>query len=249
MSSAKTSPDSAKPLHATEPLIDIDDVSVRIGQETVLDRVTFCVHPSEFIGLVGPNGAGKTTLLRVVLGLAQPQKGSVKRAATTFGYIPQRGGLQAANVPISVLEVVRLGANGNVAKARQALQDVRMQDTAHRQFNELSGGQQQRVIIAKALASDARMLIMDEPTTGIDDRSQTEFYALLRALQQAGMTILMVSHEVDTVLSLVTRVICLNNSILYDGPPKHFEADTYLPQAYKAQHVQLHHRHKDIAHA
>jgi zinc transport system ATP-binding protein len=236
-------PTSKQPLHANrELLIDVDNVSVRLGVETVIDRVSFCFHKGEFIGLIGPNGAGKTTLLRVVLGLTKPTTGKVRTAGEVIGYVPQRGGLYNAVVPMSVLEVVRLGA-GTKAAAQRALEETGMDAYAHKRFTELSGGQQQRVAIAKALAGNAELLILDEPTTGIDEQSQTEFYSLLQSLQRKGITIVMVSHEVDTVTKLVTRVICLNRSILYDGPPEHFEADKYLPAAYKAQHLLLHHQH------
>jgi len=120
-----------------------------------------------------------------------------------------------------------------------------MEAYAGKRFTELSGGQQQRVSIAKALAANADVLILDEPAAGIDEHSQIEFYDLLKDLQAQGVTIIMVSHEVDTVLRLVTRVICLNRTILYDGPPEHFEADKYLPHAYQQQHVRLHHHHED----
>jgi zinc transport system ATP-binding protein len=236
-------PTSARPLHANkELLVDVDNVSVKLGAETVIDRVSFCFHKGEFIGLIGPNGAGKTTLLRVVLGLTKPTTGKVRTAGEVVGYVPQRGALYNAAVPMSVLEVVRLNA-GSRAAALRALEETGMQAVASKRFTELSGGQQQRVSIAKALAGNAELLILDEPTTGIDEQSQSEFYGLLQSLQQKGITIVMVSHEVDTVTKLVTRVICLNRSILYDGPPEHFEADKYLPSAYKAQHLMLHHHH------
>ncbi len=223
--------------------MDVDDVTVRYDGASVLDSVSFCVHQGEFVGLIGPNGAGKTTLLKVILKLLPPSKGEVRQAPRSIGYIPQRGALYSAIVPISVLEVVKLGSHGSTSEAIKSLGDVGMAEFAKRRFNELSSGQQQRVSIAKALASNADVLLLDEPTTGIDERAQKEFYALLRNLRQRGITILMVSHEVDTVLKLVTRVICLNQTILYDGPPEHFEADKYLPQAYQAQHRRLHHQH------
>ena len=218
---------------------------MRFNGELAVDQVSLCIHKGEFIGLIGPNGAGKTTLLRAVLGLIEPTSGSVKRHQASIGYIPQRGALYDGIVPVSVLEAVKLGAGGSRDKALAALAQVKLQGAAHKRFNELSGGQQQRVAIAKALAGNADILILDEPATGIDERSQKEFYGLLRELQQRGITIVMVSHEVEMVLSLVTRVICLNRGVLYDGPPEHFEADTYLPQAYKMQHIELHHRHED----
>lgn len=167
-----------------------------------------------------------------------------------IGYIPQRGVSHDSQIPISVLEVVKLGSMGNTTLALEALNEVSMTKSVHKRIDELSGGQQQRVLIAKALASKPSMLILDEPTTGIDERSQEEFYTILRKLRDIGITVVMVSHDVDTVLSLVSRVICLNRTILYDGSPKHFEADRYLPKLYGQQHNVLHHQHEgqDEAH-
>ena len=237
-------------MHADkELLLDVDNVAVRYATETALEKVSFCVHRGEFIGLIGPNGAGKTTLLKVVLGLIQPSTGHIKRSVHSIGYVPQRGNLYHGIVPISVIEVVSLGSRGSQKEARTALELVAMEHLADKRFSELSGGQQQRVIIAKALAAHADVLILDEPTTGIDDASQREFYALLRNLQQRGVTLIMVSHEVESVLTLVTRVLCINTSILYDGPPEHFESDAYLPQVYKAHHRRLHHHHTGGEHA
>lgn len=238
-------------MHAVRRLlIDLDNVSVRLGDELAIDRVSLCVHAGEFIGLIGPNGAGKTTLLRAILGLQAVTEGSVRHPeGARYEYIPQRGNLYNGLVPMSVLDVVMLGSGGSRARATQSLKTVRLEPLASRRFSELSGGQQQRVAIAKALAAEADILILDEPTTGIDDRSQREFYTLLAGLQKEGITIIMVSHEVESVLKLVTRVICLNRSVLYDGPPEHFESDEYLPGVHAAQHVELHHHHKGSPHA
>jgi zinc transport system ATP-binding protein len=226
-------------------LIDVDNVSVRLGNELAVDQVSLCIHSGEFIGLIGPNGAGKTTLLRALLGLLAPTSGSIRREKAAYDYIPQRGNLYSGITPLSVLEVVKLGSRGSNAQAQEALQLVQIDNLAHKRFSELSGGQQQRVAIAKALAAQADVLILDEPTTGIDERSQLEFYDILRTLQERGITIIMVSHEVEAVLKLVTRVICLNRTILYDGAPEHFEADKYLPTVYQKQHLQLHHHHAE----
>lgn len=242
---AKTSPTSALPSHATnELLLDIDNVRVELGGQAAIDQVSFCVHSGEFIGLIGPNGAGKTTLLRTMLGLQLPTSGTMKRLHNSvIGYVPQRGNLYSGQIPISVLEVVALGSRGSVGNAKQALEAVSMLDLAGKLFTDLSGGQQQRVAIAKALASNPSMLLLDEPTTGIDEASQHEFYEVLHTLQERGLTIIIVSHDIDSVLNLVTRVICLNQTILYDGAPEHFESDEYLPSLYKAQHRLLHHHH------
>lgn len=229
---------------ASAGLIDIDTVSVVFGGETALKQVSLCVHAGQFIGLIGPNGAGKSTLLKVMLGLQKPTKGTVRRdPVCTIGYVPQRGSMSAFTVPMSTLEVVQLGARGAKQIALGALETVHMASAADKRFNDLSGGQQQRVLIAKALASSPDVLILDEPTTGIDEQSQTAFYDILRNQQQQGMTIIMVSHDVDMVLKLVTRVICLNQSVVYDGPPEHFESDKFLPSFFTAQHRLLHHHH------
>ncbi|HET9411905.1 MAG TPA: metal ABC transporter ATP-binding protein [Candidatus Saccharimonadales bacterium] len=227
-------------------LIDADNIAVVFNAEPAIEDVSLCVHSGEFIGLIGPNGAGKTTLLKVLLGLQKPTRGTVRMVKKGgIGYIPQRTAMQHNQMPISVAEVVALGSNGNVLKAGNALQAVGLQDLAKKRFSELSGGQQQRVFIAKALAHEPSILVLDEPTTGVDEHSQQEFYHILQSLQSRGMTIIMVSHDVDTVLSLVTRVVCLNRSIVYDGPPEHFETDKYLPNLYTTKHRVLHHRHKD----
>ena len=235
---------SEEHLHASKRLLlDADNLSVHVGHEQILDSISLCVHAGEFIGVVGPNGAGKTTLLKAILGLIEPAKGTVLIRHGSYDYVPQRGSLYNAIVPMSVLDIVMLGSRGSKSLAMEALKSVRLEAFAHKRFSELSGGQQQRVTIAKALAGHADVLLLDEPTTGIDEHSQQEFYDILGALQRKGLTILMVSHEVDVVLKLVTRVICLNRSVLYDGAPEHFEADKYLPTIYKQQHIKLHHHH------
>lgn len=224
-------------------MLDVDNLSVKLGAETVIDKVSFCIHSSEFIGLIGPNGAGKTTLLRALLGLLETDSGKISKNTGVIGYIPQRGATHENQVPMSVLEIVSLGSKGNKALAHEALEDVKMAEFANKRFTQLSGGQQQRVFIAKALAAKPNLLILDEPTTGVDESSQAEFYQILYRLQKRAITIVMVSHDVDTVLSLVTRVICLKRGILFDGSPEHFEADQYIPNFYDAQHRRLHHKH------
>ena len=244
MYSEITSQLSAQPLHASnELLLDADNLTVRIGTEEVIQDISLCIHQGEFIGLIGPNGAGKTTLLRTLLGLTKPTEGSIQASAHTLGYVPQRGNVYSGTVPLSVLEVVKLGSRGSLQIAQEALQQVEMLSLSHKAFTELSGGQQQRVIIAKSLAANPSILLLDEPTTGIDEASQHEFYAILQRLQQQGLTIVIVSHDIDAVLNLVTRVICLNKTILYDGEPDSFEAEKYLPQSFKTRHRILHHHH------
>lgn len=226
-------------------LIDVDNVSLALGGETILDNISLGIVPGEFIGVVGPNGSGKSSLLRVMLGLWKQDSGRISRRKTKIGYIPQRGYAKDNQVPMSVFEVVCLGSRGNKSLARESLQAVGMLESAKKRINALSGGQQQRVLIAQALAGQPDILILDEPTTGIDESSQHRFYEILKNLHKGGMTIIMVSHDVDMVLKTVTRVICINHAIIYDGQPEHFEPDEYMPKLYGDWHRQLHHQHDD----
>lgn len=162
--------------------------------------------------------------------------------------MPQNGLQHDAAVPISVIEVVRLGAHGNDGLARSALATAGLSKLAKRRMTELSGGQQQRVLIAKALASRPDILFLDEPTTGIDEASQRDFYALIEKVHADGMAIVMVSHDIDVVLQQVGRVICLNRTIRYDGKPENFTIEEYLPSFYSSQHRLLHHHHRGESH-
>lgn len=239
MSNTITSQTSGKPLTADSRVqLAAHDIGVSFGTDEVLSSVSFQIHAGEFVGLVGQNGSGKTTLLRVLLGLLKPTKGEATRDGITIGYVPQRGQLYNGIVPMSVLEVVNLGSKGDTAKARQALKSVGMLEWLKRNFNELSGGQQQRVVIAKALASGAHLLILDEPTTGVDKASQAEFYTLLKQLHAEGRTIIMVSHDIDSVVKIVSRVICLNRTVVYDGPPEAFDLNHHLRDKYT---MHIHH--------
>lgn len=241
----KTSQISGSQWHVNKQImLDVDNLDYGANGQVILEDISFCIHRGEFIGLIGPNGAGKTTLLRIILGLLKPSAGKMDwKESKSIGYIPQRGYARANQVPVSVLEVVKLGARGNKQKALESLGDSGMADYAGRRFDELSGGQQQRVLIAKALASDSRLLVLDEPTTGIDETSEREFYKLISALNGRGITILMVSHDIDAILATVTRVICLNRTVRYDGPVEHFKPDDYL-HAFTTEHRLLHHQHE-----
>ncbi|HSD56286.1 MAG TPA: metal ABC transporter ATP-binding protein [Candidatus Saccharimonadales bacterium] len=237
----KTSKTSNKPSHAhRQLLIDVDNLTVRLGGETALDNISFCVHAGEFIGLIGPNGAGKTTLLRTMLGLQKPDEGRIAEIKNTISYIPQHGNLYNGNVPMSVLEVVKLGSAGSKEIALESLKLIGLEDLAKRRFSDLSGGQRQRVAIAKALASNPDILILDEPTTGIDERSQTEFYNTLHNLHRRNITIITVAHEVETLTKEAGRIICINRTLQYDGPAADFDPRKHLPSFYKQQH-ELHH--------
>jgi zinc transport system ATP-binding protein len=215
-------------------VVEIDSITFGYrGQPTgepVLDDVSFSVEPRDFVGLIGPNGGGKTTLLKVILGLLKPQRGSVqvlgRRPAEVrgrVGYVPQHARIDAS-VPASVLDVVLMGrlsrsswgplfGQSHVAAALRALEQTGTAELARRAIRELSGGQQQRVLIARALAGEAELLLLDEPTSGVDAQMEQTLVDLLHDLNR-NLPIIMVSHDVSFVSRHLKHVACLNRRLV-----------------------------------
>lgn len=195
----------------------------------VLDDVSLRIEPDDLLGIIGPNGGGKTTLLKIILGLIRPQKGDVRvlgeppsRTRHLVGYVPQHARIDES-VPASVLDVVLTGRLSHSRwgwryrrrddeAAMAALEQTSTADLAHRQFGDLSGGQRQRVLIARALVSDARLLLLDEPTAGVDTHMEASLFELLETLNER-LPVVMVSHDVSFVSSRLKRVACLNKQI------------------------------------
>jgi zinc transport system ATP-binding protein len=218
-----------------KPIIEIDDVSFAydIGPPA-LEHVSLTVDDGEFMGLVGPNGGGKTTLLKIVLGLLKPSAGTVRVAARTpraargmIGYVPQYARF-VRDFPISVEKTVLLGRLGrtrswggwrapDLAAARKAMAETEVLDLARRPLDTLSGGQLQRVLVARALACEPRILLLDEPTANVDLRAEAEIFDLFKALNRR-MTIVVVSHDIGFISRYVTRVACLNHSLVCHQP-------------------------------
>jgi zinc transport system ATP-binding protein len=197
-----------------------------------------------------------------MLGLLEPSNGEVKlfgvpvkkfRDWPRLGYVPQKAINFESRLPISALEVVLLGRIGRAGLGRrltkhdreialQSLETVGLAGFGGRKITELSGGQQQRVLLAKALAGEPELLILDEPTVGIDMQSQEEFYQLLASLnKQRGLTLVLVSHDIDVVVNEVTKLACINQGLVYHGEPKEFMKEDYLTQLYgHNRHMILH---------
>jgi zinc transport system ATP-binding protein len=200
-------------------------------QEQVLEDVDLSVYEGDFIGLIGPNGGGKTTLVKVLLGLLPPTRGevrvmgqSVRKGRREIGYVPQIVEFDR-DFPVSVWEVARMGRLGrrgllhryngeDEATVSRALRQVNMLDLRDRPIGELSGGQRQRVYIARALASEPEILLLDEPTSSVDPQVSVSIYELLAELN-AHVTILLISHDVSIVSSYVKTVGCLNRRLFY----------------------------------
>jgi zinc transport system ATP-binding protein len=216
---------------------------VTFDGECVVDEVSLSIAPGEFVAILGENGSGKTTLMRALLGLIPLSHGVVRVHGTPvtefrdwdrIGYVPQRL-LSAGAVPMSVREVVesarwsprtrwRLRRKDERDAAEEALHEVGLWDRREDRLDTLSGGQQRRVLIARALATGADTLILDEPTAGIDAESQARLATTLRRLRDSGRTILLVTHELGPVADLTTRAVVLargeHGSVRYDGPPR-----------------------------
>jgi len=216
---------------AEQPVVQLEGVHVIRDGVPILQDVDLVVQPRDFLAVIGPNGGGKTTLLRVILGLQIPDRGTVRvfgeppaRQRDKIGYLSQQA-LIDQRFPIDVFGVVLMGRYRGLFRrytredreaAMTALARVDMAPLAHRQIGELSGGQQQRVFLARALARDTRLLLLDEPTASVDPETQRSLYQLLADLRK-HLAIIMVTHDIGAVSSYVENVACLNVKLYYHG--------------------------------
>jgi len=237
-------------------IVETKNLVVRLGGRVALDGVTLSIRAGAFTGIVGPNGAGKTTLLKTLLGLITPASGEILvfghkpgEAHHLIGYVPQTPRLDP-KFPISVFDVALMGRLGkratgdDRAHAARALEQVGMAHAAATHFGSLSGGERQRVLIARALAGGPRLLLLDEPATGVDAPGQDSFYAMLKDfIVNHSMTIVMVSHDIGVITSLVDDLICLNQTVFCHGPPAQALASAMIGQAYGTQAELLLHGH------
>jgi zinc transport system ATP-binding protein len=225
-------------------VVKADRIGFAYGTDPVLTDVDLHVAPGEFVALVGPNGSGKSTLVRILVGLLSPATGSVAlfgdpprrlRDRARLGYVPQRPQLAGA-LPATVQEIVgagRLARQGWWRRRRAddraaidaAIEAVALGPLCDRPIGELSGGQQQRVLIAKALAAEPELLVLDEPVAGVDAESQRLFRdALVHMVRDRGGAVVLVSHELGAVAEDLDRVVVLKRTVQFDGPPAELAA-------------------------
>jgi zinc transport system ATP-binding protein len=251
----------------TKNIIEVKDVSFSYnGNEKVLENISLEIHPGDYMGLVGPNGAGKTTLLRIILNLLTPKIGTVKlfgkdirnfRDWHKIGYVPQKLANFDVNFPASVYEVVLMGryskknlfqktTEADKKSVRDALQKVNMWEHKDRLIGDLSGGQQQRVFIARALVNRPEVIFLDEPTTGVDKKTQDEFYALLQKLnQEFGLTLVLVSHDIRRLTQEVMHIACVDKTLTCHISPEEYLAESESSNiAGKEVRIITHHHHK-----
>jgi zinc transport system ATP-binding protein len=213
------------------PIVEINHVAFAYNGETVLQDVSLVIRQGDFIAMIGPNGGGKTTLLKLILGLMKPDQGvirvmgqSTQKASSCIGYVPQDVHTNRS-FPITALDVVLMGklepkkrwarkSASNRQEAMAALDRLEMAAHAEKKIDELSGGQRQRVFIARALVTQPKLLLLDEPTASIDTKGQADFFKLLKELNK-DIAILVVSHDLLAVSRYVKSVACVNKGLHY----------------------------------
>ena len=237
----RTAPPSTAP-----PLIEIAHLDFAYRDRLVLKHIDLSVERGSILGLIGPNGGGKTTLIRLLLGLNTPTRGSIRidgltpraavRTGNIIGYLPQRPAVPL-HFPISVRQAVMMGLVGKTGMLRHfhrddlkfvesLLDQVGVREIADHPVGELSGGQQQRVFIARALAPKPKLLLLDEPTTGIDRSGQQQFIQFIESLRRnMDLTIVLSSHDLRAVSSMCDRIACLNLTLHYHDAPQHLPAN------------------------
>jgi manganese/iron transport system ATP-binding protein len=231
-----------------QPILDITHVTVRYNGHDALENVTFHLHESERVAVVGPNGAGKSTLFKVVAGVLPPTSGEVKifgsrpRGHVCIGYIPQRSQVDW-NFPVTVADVVMMGRSAKLGPlnwphkrdwehVHHALETVDLTNLSTRQIGQLSGGQQQRMFIARALAQEAELMLMDEPLTGLDTPSQEGILELMDRLKKEKVTVMVATHDLDQASTHFDRIMLLNRRVVAFGEPKIVMQTENLLKAY-----------------
>ena len=230
-----------------ESVIRLENVSFSYDQKLILENINLDIKRGMFLGLVGPNGGGKTTLIKIILGQLKPDQGSIElfqqplssfKDWTRIGFVSQKANSFNKGFPATVYEVVSMGLTAKVgyfkflnkthkAKILTAIEQVGMSDYTYQSISNLSGGQQQRVFIARALVNDPDLLILDEPTVGIDFQNVDRFYDLLHQLnEERQITLLLVTHDTGAMTKHVTDIVCLNKHLHFHGDSEKYTALT-----------------------
>lgn len=227
-----------------EPVIQLENISFSYEEKVILKNINLTIEKGQFIGLVGPNGGGKTTLIKIILGLIKPDYGEIKLLNkpiddfsdwNRIGFVSQKANSFNKGFPATVFEVVAMGLTAKLGLFKfltkvqkkhilHTIGLVGMGDYVNQNIGDLSGGQQQRVFIARALVSDPDLLILDEPTVGIDFKYVEEFYTLLHELNRTkNITLLLVTHDTGVMTQYATKVACLNKTLHFHGNSREYE--------------------------
>ncbi len=235
-------------------IVDIQKLSVDYSGIKALDDISFGIAEGDFLGIIGPNGAGKSTLFHCMLGLRTQYDGTIKffgqdirdsrKYLSQVGFVPQKPVVDR-NFPATIREVLSMSQNSNdPKKVDEALQKVWMHELADRRIGDLSVGQQQRVFIAKALVNSPKILVLDEPVTGIDQYNQDLFFQILDELNtKEKISIIWASHDLDAVERLASKVACLNKTLFFHGISEEFFSDDEMLKKYSETSMQMHMHH------
>jgi len=235
-------------------IVDIQKLSVDYSGIKALDDISFGIAEGDFLGIIGPNGAGKSTLFHCMLGLRTQYDGTIKffgqdirdsrKYLSQVGFVPQKPVVDR-NFPATIREVLSMSQNSSdPKKVDEALQKVWMHELADRRIGDLSVGQQQRVFIAKALVNSPKILVLDEPVTGIDQYNQDLFFQILDELNtKEKISIIWSSHDLDAVERLANKVACLNKTLFFHGISEDFFSDDEMLKKYSETSMQMHMHH------
>ncbi len=227
-----------------QPVFELKGIDFFYDNKKVLENINIRINKGEFLAIVGPNGAGKSTLLKLILGILPIQKGEIlidgesyhkKLTTDKISYVSQKALSVTSGFPATVKEVVLSGltrkkrlfrwfSNSDDQKVDQVLNRLNISQLKHKNIAQLSGGQQQRVLIARALVSEPSVLVLDEPTNGIDAKHVGEFYETLDHLKKEGVTIILVTHDIGVVVDTATEVACLNKHLHFHGATSEFKS-------------------------
>jgi zinc transport system ATP-binding protein len=213
------------------PQIEIKDISFSYEKEVVINNISFDIKKGDYLGIIGPNGGGKTTLVKIILGLLPPQKGSVT-VRGKCGYVPQKAAQEISGLPATVREIIESGRESNKQRIKEAMEITEIEKYEDRLISELSGGERQRVFIARALVKNPDILILDEPSTGVDVATQEKFYSFLKKINEKEVTIIFVSHDINVIANEAKNVLCLGGEKTCFGSPQETLTDKNIENLY-----------------
>ena len=241
---------------AAEPLLEVRDLTVRYGETSALENANLSLQSGEFVAVIGPNGAGKSTMLKAILGLIQVSSGEIRfssdlgqRPTQAISYVPQQQTLDWS-FPVTVRDVVMMGRTGRIGWLKypgpadrrivqESLEKADIVNLASRPVAALSGGQKQRVLLARMLARESQILLLDEPLTGVDAVTQTAIFELLERERQSGKALVMVTHDLENAAKWCSSLLLVNRRVIASGPPEL----VYTPQNIEATFSSSHLNH------
>jgi zinc transport system ATP-binding protein len=214
-----------------KPQIEVKNLSFSYNSEVVLNNISFAVTKGDYLGIIGPNGGGKTTLVKILLGLLPFKEGSVVVNGTS-GYVPQKAAQEISGLPATVREIIESGERKNEERIKEVMDITDVKNYQNKLISDLSGGERQKVFIARALVKNPDILFLDEPSTGVDMASQGKFYSFLKELNEKGITIIFVSHDINVVSREVKNVLCIGGKSLCFGSPQETLTDENIENLY-----------------